>query len=139
MGSSRHAGCWAGSTPWTDYRWENAFIYIFLHIVPFNLNSDHKAPLGWTIRPKYDPSKNFHGSLQVPQAALETWLVQREQEPLPGGFADQTSPLMRAPAGVERDLIVPADEPRTTFGVLQEEEREEEEAKEVCLVSSLVI
>lgn len=77
---------------------------------------------------------NFHGPLQVPQAELETWLVQREQEPLPGGFPDQTPPLMRAPAGVERDLIVQTDEPRTTFGVLQEEEEEEEEAKEVCLV-----
>lgn len=35
----------------------NASIYIFLHIVIFNLNSDHKAPVGWTIRPKYDTNK----------------------------------------------------------------------------------
>lgn len=66
-------------------------------------------------------------SPQVPQAELETWLVQREQDPLPGGFPEQ----MRAAAGVERDLVVPNDEPTTVFGVLNEEEEEEEEAKEV--------
>lgn len=63
--------------------------------------------------------------LQVPQAELETWLVQREQDPLPGGFPEQR----RAAAGVERDPVVPNDESRTVFGVLNEED-EEEEAKE---------
>lgn len=45
------------------------------------------------------------------------------------GFPDQTSPLVRAPAGVERDLI--AVESRPSLDGLQEEE--EEEDKEVCL------
>lgn len=67
--------------------------------------------------------------LQVPQAELETWLVQREQDPLPGGFPEQ----MRAAAAavVERDPLVQNDEPRTQFGVFNDEEDEGEEAEEV--------
>lgn len=59
---------------------------------------------------------------------METWLVQREQDPLPGGFPEQ----MRAAAGDDRDPVVTNGEPRTVFGALiEEEEEEEEEAKEV--------
>ncbi|KAM9346065.1 endoplasmic reticulum membrane sensor NFE2L1a [Symphorus nematophorus] len=68
--------------------------------------------------------------LQVPRAELETWLVQREPDPLPMGFPDQTSPLVRAPGGVERDRIAPSVESTAVLGILQEEEEEEEEDKE---------
>lgn len=44
------------------------------------------------------------------------------------GLLEQTSPLARAPAGVERDLV--AVESRPSLGSLQEEE--EDEDKEVC-------
>ncbi|XP_051245057.1 endoplasmic reticulum membrane sensor NFE2L1a isoform X1 [Dicentrarchus labrax] len=68
--------------------------------------------------------------LQVPHAELETWLVQREPEPLPVVFPDQASPLVRAPAGVERDRISPPVESRAALGTLQEEEEEDEQDKE---------
>lgn len=44
------------------------------------------------------------------------------------GLLEQTSPLVRAPAGVERDLV--AVESRPSLDSLQEEE--EDEDKEVC-------
>lgn len=65
--------------------------------------------------------------LQVPQAELETWLVQREPDPLPMGRPDQSSPLERAPGGVERDRTAPPVESRAGLGTLQEEEEEEKE------------
>ncbi|TMS14986.1 Endoplasmic reticulum membrane sensor NFE2L1 [Larimichthys crocea] len=68
--------------------------------------------------------------LQVPQAELETWLVQREPDPLPVGFPDQASTLVRAPAGLERDRISPPVESRAAIVTLQREEEEEEEEKE---------
>lgn len=67
--------------------------------------------------------------LQVPQAELETWLVQREPDPLPMGSPHQLSPLERAPAGVERDRSALPVESRDVLGTLPEEE--EEEDKEV--------
>ncbi|XP_070778622.1 endoplasmic reticulum membrane sensor NFE2L1a [Enoplosus armatus] len=69
--------------------------------------------------------------LQVPHAELETWLVQREPDPLPMGFPDQPSPLERAPAGVQRDRASPPAESRAGPGTVQEDvEEEEEEDKE---------
>ncbi|XP_059203697.1 endoplasmic reticulum membrane sensor NFE2L1-like [Centropristis striata] len=68
--------------------------------------------------------------LQVPHAELETWLVQREPDPLPMGRPDQSSTLNRAPAGVERDQAAPPVESRAALGALQEEEEEEEDKEE---------
>ncbi|XP_062295352.1 endoplasmic reticulum membrane sensor NFE2L1a [Scomber scombrus] len=51
--------------------------------------------------------------LQVPQAELETWLVQREPDPLP---------VERAPAVVERDRTAPPVENTVGLGILEEEE-----------------
>ncbi|XP_029015094.1 endoplasmic reticulum membrane sensor NFE2L1a isoform X2 [Betta splendens] len=60
--------------------------------------------------------------LQVPRAELETWLVQREPDPLPLGHPDQLSPLGRGLTGEERDHDGSAVEPRTGAGAGQEEE-----------------
>nr|XP_046272308.1 endoplasmic reticulum membrane sensor NFE2L1a isoform X2 [Scatophagus argus] len=68
--------------------------------------------------------------LQVPHTELETWLVQRESDPLPMGYPDQTSPLVRTPAGVERDRTAPRIESRAALGTAHQEEEEEEEDKE---------
>ncbi|KAM8724341.1 endoplasmic reticulum membrane sensor NFE2L1a [Acanthopagrus schlegelii] len=69
--------------------------------------------------------------LQVPHAELEAWLVQREPDPLPVGFPDQTSPLVRAVDGAERDRIASSEESRAVFSTMQQgEEEEEEEDKE---------
>ncbi|XP_075939018.1 endoplasmic reticulum membrane sensor NFE2L1a [Anarhichas minor] len=62
--------------------------------------------------------------LQVPHAELETWLVQREPDPLPMVCPDL---LERAPTGVERDRTAPPLEPRAGLGTLQEEEEEDKE------------
>ncbi|XP_040918937.1 endoplasmic reticulum membrane sensor NFE2L1a isoform X2 [Toxotes jaculatrix] len=59
--------------------------------------------------------------VQVPHAELETWLVQREPDPLPMERPDQSSVLERAPAGVERDRSDPSVETRAGLGTLQEE------------------
>lgn len=67
---------------------------------------------------------------------METWLVQREPDPLPVGFPDQASTLVRAPAGLERDRISPPVESRAAIVTLQREEEEEEEEKEVWLLHS---
>lgn len=68
--------------------------------------------------------------LQVPHPELETWLVQREPDSLPVGFPDQTSPLVRAPTGEERDQIDQSVESIAALGPLQEEEEEEEDEEE---------
>lgn len=68
----------------------------------------------------------------MPHAELETWVVQWGQESLPMGFLDHTSPLVRAPALVNGDLVAPSVESRPSLGTLHQEE-EEEEDKEVCL------
>ncbi|XP_042360438.1 endoplasmic reticulum membrane sensor NFE2L1a isoform X2 [Plectropomus leopardus] len=65
--------------------------------------------------------------LQVPHAELEAWLVQREPDPLPIGCPDQSSPLERAPAGVERDRPAPLVESRTGLDILQEEPEDDKE------------
>ncbi|TDH03422.1 hypothetical protein EPR50_G00163980 [Perca flavescens] len=62
--------------------------------------------------------------LQVPHAQLETWLAQREPDPLPMACPDQSSPLERAPAGVERDRTAPPVESRAALGTMQEEKEE---------------
>ncbi|XP_037332004.2 endoplasmic reticulum membrane sensor NFE2L1a [Pungitius pungitius] len=58
--------------------------------------------------------------LQVPYTELETWLVQREADPLPMVCPD----LERAP---ERDRTAPAVEATANRGTLQEEEEEDKE------------
>ncbi|KAM8845855.1 endoplasmic reticulum membrane sensor NFE2L1-like isoform 2-T2 [Spinachia spinachia] len=62
--------------------------------------------------------------LQVPQTELETWLVQREVDPLPMVCPDL---LERAPVGVERDRSAPTVEATAEVGTLQEEEEDKEE------------
>lgn len=47
------------------------------------------------------------------------------------GFPDQTSPLVRAVDGVERDRIASSVESRAVFSTMQEDE--EEEDKEVWM------
>ncbi|XP_034395337.1 endoplasmic reticulum membrane sensor NFE2L1a [Cyclopterus lumpus] len=61
--------------------------------------------------------------LQVPQAELETWPVQREPDPLPIVCPDL---LERAPAGVERGRPAPPVESRAGLGTFQEEEEDKE-------------
>lgn len=56
---------------------------------------------------------------QVPHAELETWLVQREPDPLSMGCPDQASPLERAPTGDNRDQIGSRVEARGGPGTLQ--------------------
>lgn len=63
--------------------------------------------------------------LQVPHAELETWLVQREPDPLP---------VERAPAVVERNQTAPPAETRAGLGMLEEEE--DDDNKEVQLFHS---
>ncbi|CAB1429385.1 unnamed protein product [Pleuronectes platessa] len=69
--------------------------------------------------------------LQIPHAELETWLVQREPDPLTIDRPDQSSLLERAPARVERDLIGLTVEPRPGLGTLQEEVEAEEKEEEI--------
>ncbi|XP_034450173.1 endoplasmic reticulum membrane sensor NFE2L1-like [Hippoglossus hippoglossus] len=69
--------------------------------------------------------------LQIPHAELETWLVQREPDPLPIERPDQSSLLERAPARLERDLIGLTVEPRPGLGTLQEEVEAEEKEEEI--------
>ncbi|XP_034750362.1 endoplasmic reticulum membrane sensor NFE2L1a [Etheostoma cragini] len=64
--------------------------------------------------------------LQVPHAQLETWLAQREPDPLPIACPDQSSPLERAPAGVERDRTAPPVESRAALATMQEEKEEDD-------------
>ncbi|XP_062263136.1 endoplasmic reticulum membrane sensor NFE2L1a [Platichthys flesus] len=66
--------------------------------------------------------------LQIPHSELETWLVQREPDPL---TIDQSSLLERAPARVERDLIGLTVEPRPGLGTLQEEVEAEQKEEEI--------
>lgn len=63
--------------------------------------------------------------LQVPHAELETWLVQREPDPLPVGRPDQLSQPERAPAGLERDRTPLPVEPRAVLRNLHIEEEED--------------
>ncbi|XP_056263608.1 endoplasmic reticulum membrane sensor NFE2L1-like [Pseudoliparis swirei] len=65
--------------------------------------------------------------LQVPQAELETWLVQREPDPLPIVCPDL---LERAPAEVERGRTAPPVEPRAGLGTLRVDEEEEDKEEE---------
>lgn len=74
----------------------------------------------------------------MPHTELETWVVQWGQESLPMGFLDHTSPLVRAPAMVDGDLIAPSVESRPSLDTPQEEE-EEEEDKEVCLLTQTML
>lgn len=62
---------------------------------------------------------------QVPHAELETWLVQRDPDPLP---------VEIAPAVVERDRTAPPAETRAGLGMLEEEEDDDD--KEVQLFHS---
>ncbi|KAA8585719.1 hypothetical protein FQN60_004413 [Etheostoma spectabile] len=62
----------------------------------------------------------------VPHAQLETWLAQREPDPLPIACPDQSSPLERAPAGVERDQTAPPGESRAALATMQEEKEEDD-------------
>ncbi|KAM4597853.1 endoplasmic reticulum membrane sensor NFE2L1a [Polymixia lowei] len=68
--------------------------------------------------------------LQVPNAELETWLVQREPDSLPGGPPDQSPPLERAPTGLDRDRAGASLEPGAGLGTQGEEEENEEDIKE---------
>lgn len=68
--------------------------------------------------------------LQVPQAELETWLVQREHEPLPAGLPLQAPPLAREPPGIERVQLAPSLESRPSLATLHEEGDDEEEENE---------
>ncbi|XP_029913614.1 endoplasmic reticulum membrane sensor NFE2L1a [Myripristis murdjan] len=69
--------------------------------------------------------------LQVPNAELETWLVQREPDPLPGGRPDQASPLQRAPAGLDRDRAAPQMQPGAGNGTRDEEDEDVKEDGEL--------
>lgn len=69
--------------------------------------------------------------LQVPQAELETWLVQREHGPLPAGLPVQASSLAREPPGIERVQLAPSLESRPSPAALHEEADDEEESEEV--------
>lgn len=75
--------------------------------------------------------------LQVPQAELETWLVQREPDSLPVGFPDQTSPLVRATAELERHQTVPSVESRAALGNQQDEEEDEDKEVVIYILLSL--
>ncbi|XP_022609461.1 nuclear factor erythroid 2-related factor 1-like isoform X2 [Seriola dumerili] len=77
--------------------------------------------------------------VQVPHAELETWLVQREPDPLPMECPDQPSLLERAPAAVERERRDPSVEPRALHdneegtpgrGALNERGQEEEDEED---------
>lgn len=68
--------------------------------------------------------------LQVPQAELETWLVQREQEPLPVGSPVQASRMTRDPPAIERVQLSPTLESRPSIGSLHEDIGDEEEEDE---------
>lgn len=68
--------------------------------------------------------------LQVPQAELETWLVQREHEPLPAGLPVQAPRLAREPPGIERVQLAPSLESRPSLDALHEEADDEEEENE---------
>lgn len=63
--------------------------------------------------------------LHVPHAELETWLVQREPEPLPIRSPDQASLLERIPAEIERELTALPVEPQAELE--DEEEKEDTE------------
>lgn len=71
--------------------------------------------------------------LQVPQAELETWLVQREQDPLPAGLPVQASRLAREPPGREGAQLAPSLESRPSLASLHEEADDEEEENEEVL------
>lgn len=61
---------------------------------------------------------------------LETWLVQREQDPLPLGLPVPASRLDREPPGIERVQPAPSLESRPLVLTLNED-NDEEEDKEV--------
>lgn len=67
-------------------------------------------------------------SPQVPHAELETWLVQREPEPLPIRSPDQASLLERTPAEIERELTALPAEPQAELE--DEEEKEDTEVQQ---------
>uniref|UniRef100_H3CBV1 Endoplasmic reticulum membrane sensor NFE2L1 n=1 Tax=Tetraodon nigroviridis TaxID=99883 RepID=H3CBV1_TETNG len=72
--------------------------------------------------------------LQVPQAELETWLVQREHDPLPAGLPVQASHLAREPPGIGRVQLTPSSEFRPSPATLHELADDEEEKKScACL------
>lgn len=65
---------------------------------------------------------------------LETWLVQREQDPLPVGLPVPASRLAREPPGIERVQLAPSLESRPLVPlpvVTLHEDNDEEEDKEV--------
>ncbi|XP_058508602.1 endoplasmic reticulum membrane sensor NFE2L1a isoform X1 [Solea solea] len=68
--------------------------------------------------------------LQIPRSELETWLVQREPDPLPMGCQDQPSLLERVPTGMERDRSDVTVEPTSGHGEEEEGEEVEEGDKE---------
>lgn len=71
-------------------------------------------------------------SPQVPQAEVETWLVQREPDPLPLARPEQSPLLERNTNGMERDRGVPLLEHTPQFGNVQEEvEDEDKEVRDV--------
>ncbi|KAK5612856.1 hypothetical protein CRENBAI_005524 [Crenichthys baileyi] len=60
--------------------------------------------------------------IQVPQAELETWLVQQEPGSLLGGFPEQSSLMVRAPGEIERVQSEPSVEQGAVLGSLEEDE-----------------
>ncbi|KAK2832768.1 hypothetical protein Q5P01_016657 [Channa striata] len=64
--------------------------------------------------------------LHVPPAGLETWLVQREPDPLPMGSPDWPTPLERASTALERDQTDAPVELRAGPGAVHEGEETDE-------------
>lgn len=77
--------------------------------------------------------------LQLPQAELETWLVQREHDPLPAGRPVQASRLAREPPGVGRVQLSPSVESIPSLATLHEEADDEEEENEEVQVHEHLI
>lgn len=73
-------------------------------------------------------------SSQVPRAELETWLVQREPDPLPIRCPDRTSLRERAPPEAERELTVQPVEPRAGLQDEEEEDTEVHQFHSHCLL-----
>ncbi|XP_054891829.1 endoplasmic reticulum membrane sensor NFE2L1-like [Poeciliopsis prolifica] len=61
--------------------------------------------------------------IQVPQAELETWLVQQEAGPLSGRFSDQNSLMDRTLSQVERVQSEPTTEQGEALDSLEDEEQ----------------
>uniref|UniRef100_A0A4W6CAW0 Nfe2 like bZIP transcription factor 1a n=1 Tax=Lates calcarifer TaxID=8187 RepID=A0A4W6CAW0_LATCA len=75
--------------------------------------------------------------LQVPHTEIETWLVQREPDPLPMEFPDQPSLVERAPTRVHRERRDPSVEPRAERGTFQEEMEEDNIERVLHHISAL--